>query len=359
MATIWIYFPSESPDAAAETRLRTAWTAKTQPRSRRSRGLRGVSGRMAPAMLLALALLGLAAGARAASGAGDSATAQALFDQARSLMQQNRYAEACPKFEESQRLDPALGTSINLAHCWEHLGRTASAWSKFLEVADAALAAGHSEHEQVARARADRLRPRLSKLIISVPRAHRLAELEVRRDGILIGNAQLESPVPLDPGLHRIEARAPGRETWRTEIRLGAESDEKRVAVPLLAPVAASQEQQQDGSWMRPGGLAAAGAGVVAIGVGSYFGLRALDLHDESEAQGCDENDVCEPDALATRQRAITAGNTATVLFIAGGVLLSGGVVLYLFGSSDSSRAGAQVSATLGTRPALTVAGRF
>src|SRR5262249_58286049 len=61
-----------------------------------------------------------------------SAAARTLFSEARELAAQGKYEEACPKFQESQRLRASMGALYNLADCWDHLGRTASAWALFL-----------------------------------------------------------------------------------------------------------------------------------------------------------------------------------------------------------------------------------
>lgn len=82
------------------------------------------------------------------------ATAQALFEQGRALVIKGRAETACPKFEESQRLDPGLGTQFNLADCYERLGRLASALELFTKVTATARETGQIQREQVAGARA-------------------------------------------------------------------------------------------------------------------------------------------------------------------------------------------------------------
>ena len=89
--------------------------------------------------------LTVASGVRAAeSNSGEPsanvAAAEALFERGRELMAQRRVKEACPLFEESQRLDAGIGTQFNLAACYEAAGRFASAYTLFLEVAEAARA---------------------------------------------------------------------------------------------------------------------------------------------------------------------------------------------------------------------------
>ncbi|WP_437312644.1 hypothetical protein [Sorangium sp. So ce385] len=183
-------------------------------------------------LALAMFLAALVGGGRDARA--DTAAAQALFDAARQLMAQGRHAEACPKLEESQRLDPGIGTQFNLAACYEQVGRTASAWSTFLDVAGAAKAAGQLEREKVARQRATALEPKLIRLTITAP-ADAPADLQVKRDGALVGRAQWGTPVPVDPGKHTVEASAAGRSPFVKTVELNKAGASETVAVPPLA----------------------------------------------------------------------------------------------------------------------------
>src|SRR3954471_21920113 len=160
------------------------------------------------------AALCVAAWAAPSRAAGDEAGARVLFTEGRRLVAAGDYAQACPKFEDSFRLDPGIGTNFNLADCLEHIGRPASAWSRFLDVVAATKAAGQVERERVARARAAALEPRLARLVVegSAP----VPGLVVERDGVPVGMASIGIPVPVDPGDHLIEATAPGKKAWST-----------------------------------------------------------------------------------------------------------------------------------------------
>lgn len=139
---------------------------------------------------------------------GDPAAAQALFNQAKELMRQGKSAEACPKLQESNRIDPGIGTQFHLADCYEKVGRVASAWAQFLGVASQARAAGHTEREKAAQRRAEKLEPRLPRLTVAVAEASKVAGLEIRRNGALVGAAQWGTPVPVDPGEIELTASA-------------------------------------------------------------------------------------------------------------------------------------------------------
>jgi hypothetical protein len=287
----------------------------------------------------------------------NSAAAQALFEQARTLMAQGRPAEACPKLEESQRLDPGSGTLLNLARCYEQAGRLASAWNQYLEAASAARSAGNKERETEARKRADALRPRLPSLVIAVSaEARAIPGLEVLRDGELVGAPQLGVPIPTDSGEHTLEARAPGRIPWKAVVVLKSESHTATVSVPMLAaessapapaavaaaapPPTATQESAASGGsglgGRRTLALVAGGVGVVALGVGTAFGLKSMSRHDEAEKY-CNGSECTDERGVTAGNEAYAAGNVATIFTIVGVVGLGAGVILWV--TAPSSKA--------------------
>src|SRR3954470_25035714 len=63
----------------------------------------------------------------------DKAGAERLFDQGRKLMEAKQYDEACEKFAASQKLEPAVGTLLNLGECSEKRRLLATAWGYYRE----------------------------------------------------------------------------------------------------------------------------------------------------------------------------------------------------------------------------------
>src|SRR5258707_8791401 len=94
----------------------------------------------------------------------DPAGAEKLFADARKLLEAGKYAEACQKLADSQKLDPGVGTLLNLAQCYEKLGRTATAWATYHEALAGARASGPVEREKRASRRAEALENRLPKV---------------------------------------------------------------------------------------------------------------------------------------------------------------------------------------------------
>jgi hypothetical protein len=309
---------------------------------------------------LALALVLLPATALAQ----DKARAEALFQDAKALMAKGDFAGACPKLARSQALDPAVGTLLNLATCYEHAGKSASAWASYMQAAAAARNAGQSDREKFAREHAQALAPNLGMVTVSVATT---PGLEVRIDGTLIEQAEWGVALPYDAGHHRVEATATGKKKWAStvDVKDGAKADvsvpaledseppkttPKPEVTPLIPPSTKpsplppppSTPTEKKGPWIAVG-IAGVAVGAVGIGIGSIFGVMALDSKSTLDAM-CPSRDRCPASQKGTIDDLSTRATVSTIGFVAGGVLLAvGGTALAtsLFGKSSKVQASA------------------
>jgi serine/threonine-protein kinase len=309
---------------------------------------------------LLLALLLVPRAALAQPTAMDRAAAEALFDQALQLMDAGNPQQACPKLEESQRLDPGVGTLLYLGACYEKVGRTASAWATFTEASYAAESAGQADRAQIARENATRLEATLSRLVIEV-QAKDTQDLRVSRDGQVVNAALWGSEIPVDPGIRVVEATAPGKQVWTGQIEVPVGPAVVTITVPALqdallpqvtAPVpqsepapppvspspaaAATPEDSDPGKQQRLWGWIGIGAGAaLAVGGGLF---TALALSDNLRADdACRRNDaaLCGERGVELGESAQAKADVATVLGGAGTALAVAGVVMLLTAPDD------------------------
>jgi hypothetical protein len=159
-----------------------------------------------------------------------------LFREGRALVVEGRFAEACSRLEESQRLEPRLGTQLNVAFCHERLGKIATAWMGFREALITARASGDVARQGFATARVDDLAPRVPWLRVRGPAGADTDPLTILLDGVPIAPSRWDEELPVDPGEHALVAAHGGEEYWRTRVLLG-ESEHRVVAIPA-APAA-------------------------------------------------------------------------------------------------------------------------
>lgn len=321
-----------------------------------------------------------------------AATAQRLFDEALASMKAGKYADACPRLAESQRLDPGMGTKFRLAECYEGAGLVGSAFSLFNEVAADAVKAGRADREKQAKERASTLKPRVPWMTIAVPLAIAGIEgLEVKRDGELVARGEFDRRVPVDPGAHTITATAPKKKPWQTvvraleggviEVKLSALEDEgdkpspappAPVAAPAQAPPRApppppaapppAAPEASPGGGQRIAGIVVGSAGLAGVAVGAALGVVAKSSWDRALG-GCQNGDKtrCPEAAIADGNSAKGLATGSTVGFVAGGALVATGLVVLLTApSKKASSAGVRLVPVVGPGVASAlVEGRF
>jgi serine/threonine-protein kinase len=297
----------------------------------------------------------------------DAAASETLFRDGKRLLDQKDFVRACPKLAESFRLEPATGTLLALAMCHEGEGKVATAWAEYADAAARSRREGRPDREQAALQWAGALEPKLSTLTISVPDAvAKTAGLEVKRDGVAVGVAAWGTAVPVDPGEHLVEVTAPGKKPWSKGLAIRTPASKEKLAIPPLEEAPRTEralppsEPAGGGlSAMQQTGLVFGGLGLVAVGVGAYFGLQAIQKNNLSD-QGC-VNDACDATSKQTRLEARSSGNVATVAFVGGGALLVGGAIMYFAGDSGAGkRSGVRATPAVGqSELGLQVAGSF
>lgn len=311
--------------------------------------------RVGLASALALAAATAPSAAHAEPTQRERITARALFDDARKLMAKSKYDEACPKFEESQRLDPGIGTQFNLADCLEHLGKRASAWSSFLDVASAAKAAGQTARANVARTRAAALEPKIARLTISV--VSPAPGLELKNDGVPVERPIWGTPIPIDAGTHVLTATAPAKKPWQGTVVTKDDGGVVTISVPALEALPEGAADAADGSGdpaeaVGPGGprrksstppkprtrtppvvaLMLQGMGAAGLLMSGVFAGVAKSLYYDSLANCPDPSkpNICFTEGAEQRERAHGLGDGATAAFIVGGAALAAGAVLWV-----------------------------
>lgn len=295
---------------------------------------------------IAVAIFMLAGAARAQ--ATDPAGAESLFDEGRKLMDKHDYDAACPKLEASNKLDPAVGTLLNLGECNEKRNRYATAWSNYKAAASLAQARGDARGA-FAQKRADAMSTKYSTLTIEVVQAE--PGLKVMRDGLEVAEGAWGTAIPIDAGSHAIEAKAPGKRTNLVKLTVaeGAPSSNVVKLEPLVADSSATppptptnqvtttpQPQKptpgasEDHTGMIVGGVGM-GVGAVGITVGAILAFSAKGKWNDAKAQHCNAANQCDDVGFQMNQDARSQGTVATVLLGAGLVIAVGGVAAFLF----------------------------
>ncbi|MBK9031583.1 MAG: hypothetical protein IPL61_09660 [Myxococcales bacterium] len=296
--------------------------------------------------------------------------ADELFQQGRALLDAGDAVAACPKFEESQRLDPGLGTLLNLADCYERTGRLGSALTAFRSAEEQARRLGERKRETAAADRARSLEGRVSRVTITVAAGERSEGFEVRRNGAIVPALDFGRPIAVDPGPITIEAVAPGREPFRRAIDISRTQSQHQVDIPVLAPTRAAPPPDDQvtpppppplvaatvdaGAGRRRLGYIVGGLGVVGLGAGIAIGLKAKGDYGDAN---CPAGTCASAADLDQANDARRLGTIGTIVGGVGVAALATGVVLWL--TAPRSRAVEIAPTASADGVGVTFAGRF
>ncbi len=280
-----------------------------------------------------------------AQSATEVALAETLYRQGRKLAAAGKFAEACPKFAESYRLDPGTGTLLNLASCNESLGKVATAWLEYNEALVQSRRDRMQSRIDYAEEHIAALAPKLSRLTITLASDADRAGLELRIDGVLVGVEALGAATPLDPGTHTIAVKATDKKPWSSSVEIGAVADQQTLVIPALEPLPAAAPPPpvvtpvvvnpgatppHDVAKERPIPTSVYVAGGVTLGLAVAAGVTGgVYLHKESSYSDTGRFNADQEQAQADHDSVVTLGvvNLALWIAAAGGA----GVTTYLY----------------------------
>lgn len=303
--------------------------------------------------------------------------ADQLFEEARELLKNQQYEQACAKFEASYAIEAATGTLINLARCYEQSGKLATAWRYYGVVAKQASASGQDKRAAFARTRVAALLPRLARLLIRVPESSRISGLTVTRDDTLVRELEWGGVIYVDRGEYRIAAEAPEHRPF-TRTVTAEDGREVVIEIPRLSPTDGAQSDRDQraqrvrrerrvrpdpGRNWRIAGISTTAGGTLAIAAGLGFAVSARGVWDDAfELELCERETLrCTDAGQILTDQARSRADAGTVLLAAGGVLIVTGVALYVLAPKRPSATGKVTAAPMlgPDRAGLMIAGGF
>ncbi|HEY8147010.1 MAG TPA: tetratricopeptide repeat protein [Kofleriaceae bacterium] len=224
-------------------------------------------------------------------------------------------------------------------------------------------ARAHHEHGEYQRAAAEYLQAFAlfpdPELLFNVGQVYRLAGDHELAAAYYRRYLELEPEGRAAPEARRhLDALGGTLPAGSTESKWGASPDSTEPA-PAAAVAATPQRDtspdDRRGRWLRLGGLAAGGTGLLFLGVGLYYGIEARSI--SAELSQVDRWTAERLDRFDDGERAEAR---AIGFSIAGGALLVGGGVLYWLGRRSQGRV-VEVGAALGPAGEVAIAagGRF
>ncbi len=268
--------------------------------------------------------------------------AERLFREGRTLTEAGDLVHACPKFAESEKLDPAPGTLLSLADCEERARSFVKAREHYQ------LAASGFPKKDPRRAfatgRAQALEKRIAHVTLRLaPDAP--AEASVRLGDVVVPRSDLGTSTAIDPGDLQVKVTAPGRKDSSLTVTF-AEGESKDVACELGAPegptaadaaiivpaTGRTDRDSADASSSDPRRTVAyvlLGVGAASLVVGGVSGILAASKAGTVKDH-CDASYQCDQEGVDAASSGRFLSPLSTVTLIAGAVLAGAGAYFYV-----------------------------
>jgi serine/threonine-protein kinase len=152
--------------------------------------------------------------------------------------------------------------------------------------------------------------------------------VKVTMDGKVIAEKLDGSPLYVTPGKHTFEFESPGlpRTSKTLVFNAGDKRSERVNMIDMTGPL------------LRTTGLVLAGIGVIAIGYGSYRGIRAKTTYDDALKHCPNGPNSCSAAGEEGGDEAHDHAAAATTSMVVGSLLVAGGAALYLLVPAEGFR---------------------
>jgi hypothetical protein len=310
---------------------------------------------------------------RASAQPTDPAAATKLFNEGRAAVQSGDYEAACKRFAESERLDPRVGTLLNLADCQEHQALLAKAFRSYEDALNLAIPA-HDDRASYARVRRDKIAPLVPWITIhlgsGVPEGTR-----VLLDGVALSAESVGAAIAVDPGRHVITVQVPNKPSKDSEVMIGVR--EEKVIRVTAGEVGLETPSQPLGSaavrpTKPPGGhvppashkgdrtfaYVAGGVGAAAVLVAATTGLMLIGKN-ATIRNHCDPDNTCDEQGMSAAESARGLMKLNTASWIVGVVGLGAGTVLWITSGSSTPPGSALVAPSPATGMGVQLRGAF
>jgi hypothetical protein len=306
--------------------------------------------------------------------ADDSAHDKAVtaFQEGRRYLEAGNCDGAVTKLRESLSFEPSVGARLSLADCLEATDPLA-AWRALKDAANLAYI-NADDRLPLAETHAAALEKRLPTIRVNVPQSTlEQPGFELRVDGELVDKFHYRTGIiATKPGKHVVEASAPLRH-WaqqvnaetgggtQVSVQLERDTCANNPANEVAAPAPVALVRESPGSTRRTLGIAIAGVGLAGLASGVVFGIITLNKKSKiDDICGGNAGDCkAAPGSVdPERQSATTTATISTASFIAGGIALVGGGLLYFTApngtssSTGSARASIRLAPRVGTSDA-------
>jgi len=143
-----------------------------------------------------------------------------------------------------------------------------------------------------------------------------------------------------------VTVSAPGHKPWSAKVEVAPDGAKLVVEIPELEPGdggadaagAPADGKKSSSSAQKPIAIAVGAVGVVGIGLGTFFGLSASSTWKDAKAECVDYPFECSEAGLDKGESASSKATISTIAFIAGGVALAAGTVLWFTAGSGEKK---------------------